>query len=108
MGSENIVLYNESLSLEERRESAKRAGKASGRARRMKRTLKEELLLLLAQGDTQERLSLALIEKASNGDLKAFEVIRDTIGQKPVQKQETDMSGVLTIELGGELKEWAK
>lgn len=77
-------------------------------ARRAKKTLKEELLFLLSEGDTQERLSLALIEKASNGDLKAFEVIRDTIGQKPVSKQETDVSGTMTVELGGELKEWAK
>jgi hypothetical protein len=108
MAKEQNLIQNQGLTPEELREKASKAGLASGRVRRAKRTLKEELLLLLAQGDTQERLSLALIEKAANGDLKAFEVIRDTIGQKPVQKQETDVTGVLSIELGGELKEWAK
>jgi hypothetical protein len=108
MVNEKNLIQNQDLTPEERRACASRGGKASGRARRAKRTLKEELLLLLAQGDTQERLSLALIEKAMNGDLKAFEMIRDTIGQKPVSKQETDVSGTMTVELGGELKEWAK
>jgi hypothetical protein len=31
-------------------------------------------------------VTLALIEKAMSGDTKAFEVIRDTIGEKPVDK----------------------
>lgn len=29
-------------------------------------------------------MCLALIERATQGDLKAFEIIRDTIGEKPV------------------------
>ena len=33
-------------------------------------------------------LFAALIKKAANGDTKAFEVIRDTIGEKPTDKQE--------------------
>jgi hypothetical protein len=45
-------------------------------------------LLLLAQGNTQEKISLALIQKALKGDTKAFEVIRDSIGEKPTEKQE--------------------
>jgi uncharacterized protein (DUF2336 family) len=53
-----------------------------------RKSLKEELLLLLAQGNTQEKISLALIQKALNGDTKAFEVIRDSIGEKPTEKQE--------------------
>ena len=51
-----------------------------------RKTLKEELLLLLSQNDTQEKMSLALIKKAINGDTKAFEVIRDSIGEKHVEK----------------------
>ena len=57
-----------------------------------RKTLKEELLLLLSQGNTQEKISLALIQKALNGDTKAFEVIRDSIGEKQTEKQE--ISGV--------------
>lgn len=72
----------------EARERGKKGGIASGKSRRARKTLKEELLLLLAQGDTQEKLSLAVIQKALNGDTKAFEVIRDTIGEKPTDKLE--------------------
>ena len=37
---------------------------------------------------------MALIEKAQSGDTKAFEVIRDTIGEKPVDKlARTDSEG---------------
>jgi hypothetical protein len=67
----------------ERKELAQKAGKKSGEARREKKLLKEELMLLLAQGKTQEKISLALIEEAIKGNVKAFEVIRDTIGEKP-------------------------
>jgi hypothetical protein len=74
----------------ERKELAQKAGKKSGEARREKKLLKEELMLLLAQGKTQEKISLALIEEAIKGNVKAFEVIRDTIGEKPVTKQEIE------------------
>jgi hypothetical protein len=45
-------------------------------------------LLLLAEGDTQKQISLALIQKALQGDTKAFEVIRDSTGQRCVDKVE--------------------
>jgi hypothetical protein len=82
----------------ERKELAQKAGKKSGEARREKKLLKEELMLLLAQGKTQEKISLALIEEAIKGNVKAFEVIRDTIGEKPVNKQEIEgVSGMNVI-----------
>jgi hypothetical protein len=72
----------------EQREIAKKGGLARGKQRREQKTLKEELLLLLSEGNTQEKISVAVINKALSGDLKAFEIIRDTIGQKPTDKQE--------------------
>ena len=48
-----------------------------------RKTLREELLAILSQGNTQNKMSLALIEKAISGDTKAYEVIRDTVGEKP-------------------------
>lgn len=56
-----------------------------------RKTLKEELLLLLSQNNTQEKMSLSLITKALNGDTKAFEIIRDTIGEKPVEKVQANV-----------------
>ena len=85
-------------SKEEARERGSKGGKKSGEARREKKLLKEELMLLLAQGDTQAKISLALIEEAIKGNVKAFEVIRDTIGEKPINKQEvTGVSGMNVI-----------
>jgi hypothetical protein len=43
---------------------------------------------LLSQGDTQQKISTALIEKCLKGDTKAYEIIRDTIGEKPKDKVE--------------------
>ena len=73
-------------SKDEARERGRKGGLASGEARRKRKTLKEELLLMLSEGETQQSVTLALIEKAISGDTKAFEVIRDTIGEKPVDK----------------------
>lgn len=72
----------------EQREIASKGGKARAKKMQEQKTLKEELLLLLAEGDTQKKISLALIKKALQGDIKAFEVIRDSVGQKPTDKQE--------------------
>lgn len=73
-------------STEEARERGRKGGLASGEARRKRKTLKEELLLMLSEGETQQSVTIALIEKAMSGDTKAFEVIRDTIGERPIDK----------------------
>ena len=82
----NLRPFTSDQSREEAAKNGSKGGRASGKARRKRKTLKEELLLMLAEGDTQQSVTLALIEKAMSGDTKAFEVIRDTIGEKPVDK----------------------
>lgn len=76
-------------------------GIASGRAKRKKKTMREALEILLAlntqdedgnEMETVEALSVALVRRALSGDVKAYEVIRDTIGQKPVQKQDINLT----------------
>lgn len=86
-------------STEEAREIGRKGGIASGEARRKRKTLREELLLLLEKGDTQERISLALLQKAMNGDTKAFEVLRDTVGEKPVDKVETEVVSTIKVDV---------
>lgn len=77
-------------------ERAKNAGKTSGKRRKERKTLREDLLAVLTdlkipQKDTgkkipvQEALSTALIKAALNGNVRAYEIIRDTIGEKPVE-----------------------
>lgn len=85
MNEENLIPFNQ-LTEEEQRKIASKGGKASVKARRERKALKEELILLLSKGDTQEKISLALIKQALDGNTKAFEVIRDTIGEKPKEE----------------------
>jgi hypothetical protein len=103
MNDENLIPFNQRTESEVRAIAAN-GGKKSGESRRARKTLKEELLLLLSDGDIQERLSLALIDEALNGNkagsvTKAFEVIRDTIGEKPVDKVENKNVDIV-IDLG--------
>ena len=70
----------------EQREIAKAGGRASGESRRKRKSLREQLEILLENGNTQESIAVALVEKAMSGDVRAFEVLRDTIGEKPVDK----------------------
>ena len=92
MANEKNLKPQNTRTKEEQREIARKGGIASGKKRKELKTLKEELLLLLAEGDTQKKISLALIQKALQGDIKAFEVIRDTTGQKAVEKVEVTQS----------------
>jgi hypothetical protein len=106
--TENLVSLADRTT-EEQRAIASAGGKASGEARRKRKTLKEELLLMLSDCDIQEKISLALINEAINGNnagsvTKAFEVIRDTIGERPVEKVQAtqtvvDMSAFSTEEI---------
>lgn len=81
-------------SKDEAKTRGKNGGKKSGESRRKRKALKEQLLLLLKTGNAQKELCTALLEKALSGDVRAFEVIRDTIGEKPVDKvSQTDGNG---------------
>ena len=97
-GHENLKPFNE-LTEDKQRELSRKGGIASGEARRKRKTLREELLLLLEQDNFQEKISLALLQKATSGDTKAFEVLRDTIGEKPVDKVETEVVSTIKVDV---------
>ena len=79
---------------EEQREIAIKGGKASGEARREKKRFKEllEMVLSMQNKDTKNTydydITISMVKKAIKGSEKAFELIRDTIGEKPTEKQE--------------------
>ena len=82
-------------STEEARKRGAVGGVKSGEARRKKKLLKECLDELLEKewenrkGEKHsgaEAISIALFKKALAGDMKAYEIVRDTAGQKPVDK----------------------
>lgn len=70
----------------ERKEIARMGAIASNKKQAERKTLREELLLLLQEADNQKNISVAMLKQAMNGSVKAFEVIRDTIGEKPVEE----------------------
>lgn len=85
----------DSRTTEEQREIARQGGIASGKARAEKRNLRKALEMLLEKewkdkrGNSltgTEAISAKLFEQAMNGNIKAFETIRSTVGQDPVQK----------------------
>lgn len=80
-------------------EEHKRGGIASGEVRRKKRDLRLALEVLLESNmkkknlsgkeqdmSVAEAISLEQVKKALEGDSKAFEIVRDSSGQKPVEK----------------------
>ena len=74
----------------EARERGRNGGIKSGEVRAKRKTLREELLALLEtkieDKTIQEKISFSLIQEALDGNVKAFETIRDTIGEKPQDK----------------------
>ncbi len=83
MANEQNLIPQSKRTKSEQREIAKKGGQASGEARRRRKTLREELLALLEIDDNNKKISLAMIKEAIAGDTKAFGIIRDTIGEKP-------------------------
>lgn len=83
------------LSTEKAREIGSKGGINSGEARRRKRDIRLAMEVLLEKqykGKNGEILSgaeaiaIKQMEKALKGDAKAFELVRDSAGQKPVEK----------------------
>lgn len=81
----------------EARERGRKGGKASAAKRAERKTFREGLLLLLNEPlkdktgqttdkTTQDAIIAGLVKRAINGDTRAFEMIRDTIGEKPIEK----------------------
>lgn len=96
MANEQNLIPNSERTPKQRRENAKKAGIASGEARRKKRDLKLAMQALL-EADVKDKrtgevmsgaeaIALAQYRKAMKGDAKAFELVRDTSGQSVVQK----------------------
>lgn len=72
-------------------------GIASGESKRRMKTFREELMAILetqtknSKGESitvQQNINAALALKAAKGDVRAYEVIRDTLGQKPKDEKE--------------------
>ena len=108
MANNGNLVPNESRTPSQRRENARKAGKASGRSRREKRDMRETFRAMLDMplrpgGTTQaqtmdgmdgknmtvgQAIALAQLRKAMAGDTRAAEFVRDTSGQRPSDRVE--------------------
>lgn len=92
---------------EQARERGRKGGLASAKARAEKKQLKELLELALSQPseivdgeDNYTAITAALVQKAIQGDTKAYEVIRDTLGQKPTEQTQMDLTAKIEVDYG--------
>lgn len=101
----NSDKYNNTLTTEEAQRRGRQGGIKSGEVRRNRKTMKDTILDLIQKevstkdygGDSsilgdkatlQEIILASMIREASNGDTKAMQLLRDTIGEQPVNRQE--------------------
>lgn len=85
-GKNNNLIPVTERTPEERREITAKGGRAAGVTKRRRKTLKEDLLYLLSHDDVQENILLALLQKAMQGDVKAYQAIEKSIGEEQSQK----------------------
>lgn len=80
-------------------EEASRGGKRSGETRRRRKAFAEAFNTLLENSYTDrsgkqaqgvEAISMRVFQQALDGDMKAVQFIRDTVGEMPVQRVEVD------------------
>ena len=111
MAKENLMPIeevNSNRTREQHSEDSRKAGIASGKARREKKLIKDNIELLLSlpikskkmkeqlaelgieenEMNNQMAMVIAMYQKVLKGDVSAFNTLRDTLGQKPVEVQE--------------------
>lgn len=100
---ENFV-RNETRTPEELRKITQKGGIASGKARRQRKAMRETLLELLKMPataregvDFETAGLMAMLEKWEKGDVSAGVFVRDTIGEKPVEKRDVALQAEISL-----------
>lgn len=94
MANPQNLVPNENRTPSERRENARKAGKASGESRRKKKAFKDALILLLSEnvkdkegnptGKTyQDAVISGLVKRSATGDPRAIDLLLRIIGETP-------------------------
>lgn len=118
MANEQNLKPRTTLSKEEAKRLGSKGGKASAKAKRERKAIRDQLKALLELPvkneilkkkikelgisdkdiDNQMAITISIFNRALNGDTKAFEVIRDTIGEKPVEQIQNLNPPVIKLE----------
>lgn len=86
----NLKPFNK-MTPEEHKRLSSRGGTNSAISKKERKKFKEEVLIALSSENVQENMVAALIKRSmalDNTGNKAFEIIENTIGEKPSDKQE--------------------
>ena len=92
----NLITFKKGDTIDKAK-NGRLGGIASGESKRRMKTFREELMAILetqtknSKGESitvQQNINAALALKAAKGDVRAYEVIRDTLGQKPKDEKE--------------------
>lgn len=114
---QNLKPFN-SLTEKEQREITSKGGKASAKKRQQNKTFKEIINKFLDGQVTDDRLKEQMVEfgfvdkevsnkscavfalwkEAIKGNTKAFELLRDTVGEKPIEQIQNINPPVINIE----------
>lgn len=97
MSNEKNLIPQNKRTKSEQRKIAQKGGIASGIARNEQKRLKTLLDMVLSQKNKEGipndlAMTISLVERAISGDVRSFEVIRDTIGEKPTDVVEAIVS----------------
>ncbi len=112
--NENLKPFDSNQSREKARKNGRKGGIKSGEAKRRRKTMREMLDYLLEKeltskngekATTLEAMMTAMIKQGLNGNVKAVEFIRDTTGQKPIEKVDVDAKGINIVVGSDEDKE---
>lgn len=120
MNDKNLIRA-EDLTSEELRKRAEKGGKASGLARKRKKLLRElvetfgtlevfpkEKAAMASLGIDEKNMSrdmqivVSLYKKAMNGDVAAFNAIRDIKGEKPTDELAVNIPNSVRVEIVGD------
>lgn len=93
MSKEDIKKFQFSRLSAERKKEIQDLGRKANKEKWEQKKLLKDLLeygltIETEKGNNAVEITEALINKAITGDVKAYEVIRDTLGQKPVEVHE--------------------
>lgn len=91
------------LTTDKAREIGSKGGKASVEAKRKRKAFKEALLLALEtkkDNKTIQDIGIdALMKRFMIGDIEAFRIVRDTIGEKPTDKVDIGQDKAFEVEI---------
>ncbi len=94
---QNLRPFTSDQNREEAAKNGRKGGKASGEARRRRKAMREAFEELLSRNFTNtsgesmqgvEIVTAKVFQQAMDGDLKAAQFIRDTVGEAPTQQVE--------------------